>query len=258
MYSGNAPADLRAPFDRTASDQLFSYNHVISLGMARDAVRQRYERAQNRCLHDATLHCKLISAVINSAGDAQSSGTSSYAQLVVTLPHDNIAVFEEQLLSPVANEHENVTVFSRSTSTDNVSQEAGDAAKKLARLTDYRDRLTALAKRPNLSVSDLIKIEGEISKAQSDLDEALSQKNGVSERLAKERLSISLSEETGPGDAFRPVGQVWRNAVQLLGESTASALQFLIQVIPWLPLIVGAFFLCRWLWRLARRNSSKL
>jgi hypothetical protein len=252
LYDGGGLA-MRADLMRPRENQDFSYNHFLSVAMGRDSIKPRFERAQDRCLHDAKLDCTLISASINAADNGEYAGPS--AILVVSLPHDRIADFERDLLAPVAGEGA-ATVRSRSTTAENVSGESADASRKLAQLTDYRDRLAALAKRPGLSVDDLIKVESELSKAQGDLDDAVSQKNSLGERVAKERLSVSLEMRPGVDDAFRPVGRVWRSSVQLFGQSTASALQFLIQVIPWLPLIIGALFLVRWLWRIARRRPA--
>jgi len=239
---------------RPEPEQQFSYNHDLSLGMSRDTIKPRFERAQNACLRDTALGCTLIVASINMSEEMPVYGSGSYAEILVSLPHSEVAEFEKDVIAPINGEGAIVT--SRSTSAENVSKDATDAIRKVAQLTDYRDRLAALAKRSNLSVDDLIKVQSELSKAQSDLDDATSQKKDVSERAVKERLSIHFGEKPGLADAFRPVGQVARDAVRLFGESTANALQFLIQIVPWLPIIVVAFFLSRWFWRLARRNSN--
>ena len=230
----------------------FSYNHFLSIAMGRDYIRPRFERAEAQCLHDSKFQCTLISASLDAA-DANDYGPS--ATLLISLPHAQIAQFQSALLKPVAGDG-GAKVQSQTTSAENVSQEAADATRKVKQLSDYRDRLAALAKRPGLSVDDLIKVESELSKAQGDLDDATSQLNNVADRVAKERLSVSFDVATDTSDAFRPVGRTWRSAVDLFGQSTANALQFSIQVIPWLPIILAAFFLFRWLWRIARRRSA--
>src|SRR6516164_4754518 len=78
--------------------QIFSFSHTLSLFMAHDAVRARFERARERCLRDAALHCRLVSASENESGEAVS------AQLEVALPHDSIAAFETGLLRPLVQD----------------------------------------------------------------------------------------------------------------------------------------------------------
>jgi hypothetical protein len=214
-------------------------------------VEPRYERARQRCLHDAMLSCKLISSSLDKPEGETGLGYS--AQLVVALPHDKIAAYERDLVSPVGGT-DAATITSSTTAAQNVTQDAATAGLKVAQLSDYRDRLLALLKRPNLSVDDLIKVEGELAKTQSDLDEALSQKTDIDDRVAREQMSITLGEKPGIVSPFRPIAAVWKHSVQILSDSTANALEFLIAYLPWLPLTIGAIFLIRWLWRIARRR----
>ncbi|HUN96652.1 MAG TPA: DUF4349 domain-containing protein [Bradyrhizobium sp.] len=245
------PPAVAAPSNDNA---LFSYMHDLVLEMPRAGVEPRYERARERCLHDAALNCKLVSSSL-SKQDGPYAGYS--AQLTVALPHDKVAAYEKDLVAPVAGEKPgDAAITSRSTTAQNVTQEATSAGRKVAQLTDYRDRLQGLLKKSGLSVDDLIKVESELSKTQNDLDDALSQKSDVDDRLAREQLSISLSEKAVPEGAFAPVTDVWKNAVDILGESTATALRFLIGLVPWLPLIAAGIFLLRWFWRIARRRPS--
>lgn len=244
---------LRQP-RQDGSNQSFSYDHALSVTMPRGSISPRFERARDACLKDASLGCTLISASFNQS---EGEDSSVYGELDVALPHANIAKFEKSLLAPIGGETPGAaTVTARSTSAENVTQQASDSTRKLAQLTDYRDRLAVLAKRPTLSVDDTIKIDVELSKAQSELDDAKAKQSDVAGRIAKERVSISLGETPEAGDAFRPVGRAWEDGVQIFGDSLASALRFLIGVVPWLPIILGVFFLARWLWRVARRKPA--
>ncbi len=236
---------LRAPpGDQSA---VFSYSHYLGLVMNHDAVKARFEWARDKCLNDRALNCKLITASISSGGYP-----GEEASLVVALPHDKVALFEKSLLQPLPQDGaQKVTVQSRSTSAENVTTEASDNHRKVAQLTAYRDRLAALSKRRDLSVADLMKVEAELSKVESDLDAALAQNRDVSERIAREQLTVSLNE-TQPS----PIMGTLNNAGDALTESTASALDFLIRALPWLPIIGVGILLISWLWRLVRRKKA--
>jgi hypothetical protein len=240
--------------DIGSADQ-FAYNHTLSLAMARDSISPRYERAKQLCLKDASLNCKLLSASMNAGGDEEYSYTN--AQIVVSMPHDGIARFEKNLLDPVAGETKgDVTVIARSIAAENVEQQAEDLDKQIAQLSDYRDRLNELLKRPGLSVDDLIKVESELAKVEGDLDPLLSQKRSVAERVQREQMTVSLAERSSASDAWRPIRFALANSVQTLGNSSGSAIQFLIGAIPWLPIVGIAFLLTRWGWRSFRRRGS--
>jgi hypothetical protein len=249
-----AVAHIGADQSALPADQ-FAYGHTLALEMGRDAISPRYERAKQRCLKDASLRCKLLSASINSGSDEAYDYAN--AQLFVSMPHDSIPRFEQGLLDPVSGEGKgDVTVTSRSTTAENAGQEASDVDQKIAQLSSYRDRLTELQKRPGLSVDDLIKIESELAKVESDLDPLLAQKRDVNDRIQREQLTVSFSERAGASDAWQPIRFALANSIQTLGNSTGSAIQFLIGAIPWLPIVGIAFLLTRWGWRSFRRRGS--
>jgi predicted small lipoprotein YifL len=242
---------LSAPVAQDKPDpdqaQIFSYSHMLALAMGHDAVKARYERARESCLHDATLHCKLISANLDEAMDGAA------ARLDVALPHDQVAGFEAGLLKPVPQDRDGVEQRSRSTRAESVENQKSDTDRKVAQLTKYRDGLAELARRPGLSVDDFIKVQQELSKTEADLDEALSAKRDIAGRIARESLSIEMVERVR---TVSPIGEVWNESGALLIANTADVLRFVIAFVPWLPIVLGVFFLLRWLWRIARRRPA--
>lgn len=230
------------------SAQIFSYSHVIALAMDHDAVRARYDGAREACLHDAALHCKLLSANIDEHPDLAS------ASLTLAMPHDSIAGFEAALQKPLPQDKDGVQLNARSTRAESVENQKSDTDKKAAQLSKYRDGLAELAKRPNLSVDDYIKVQQELSKTEADLDEALAAQRDVAGRIARESLSVMLVERGRA--AASPIGEAWNEAGELFVDSTAQVLRFVIQLVPWLPVALGLFFLLRWIWRIARRTPA--
>lgn len=247
-YNLAAPMMLRDA--RGGASQVFSYSHYLALVMPHDAVKPRFERARDRCLNDAALRCKLITASLTA-----NELTGDEANLVVALPHDKVTLFEKSLLEPLTEDGSGkATVQSRSTSAENVTTQAGDNERKVAQLTAYRDRLMALTKRTDLSVTDLMKVEAELSKVEADLNAALAEKRDVGERIAMESLTVNFGE-TEPATA--PIMKVFDRAGATLTESTAAAIDFLIRIVPWLPIIGLGLVLLGWLWRLVRRKRTQ-
>ena len=204
--------------------------------MPRDSVSPRFERARDACLNDKMLNCTLVSASLNLPN---SKGDAGYVvgELDVALPHDKVEIYEKTVLKPLPQDQDGkVAVESRNTQADNVGNQVVDLDRRIAQLTNYRDNLTALTKRSDTKADDLIKLESELSKAQSDLDEALASKRDVSASISKERLHVSLTEKPS---AFEPVARVWNNAADIVSLSTSAILSVLIAMAPWL-----AFALC--------------
>ena len=245
-------ADLRAPAPAIAiSEQEFSYTHAWTVMMARGAIQPRFTRARDLCLHDKTLNCRLVSANVSSDADAAN------ANLQVLLPHDRLDGFEHALLAPVSGEHGAAAMASRSTQAQSVETEAGDTARKVAQLTAYRDRLADVAKRPNLSVEDIIKIEAERSRVQGELDEAANHQRDLTDGIARESVTIQLSERVEPAPIQGPIALAFASAGATLADNTASVLLFLVGSIPWLPVIAGGLFVVARLWRRFRGRREK-
>ena len=250
-----ATQEIAPPEAGRAQRQAFSYSHTIGLEMKRDAIAARYERARNRCLQDAELRCTLISASIRQGNER--TGQPSEAQIVVRLPHAAVATFQKSLVDPVTGEDAgDVTEDFRATVAENVTQEAADIDAELARLNDFRTRLDEVLKRGGLGADELIKVLTELSKVQGEIRELTARKSEVDERIATERVTVMLGERYSDSDAARPIARVWQDSVQILGNSAASALQFLIAVIPWTPIIIGFVWLIVWMVRRLRRKRA--
>jgi hypothetical protein len=253
FLKANAPAALMADMvapESVPGPQQFSYSHSWSVRVNHGAVGPRFVRARDFCLHDKALHCKLVSANIQSGDE----GGAASASLNVQLPHGALDRFEQALLAPVGGEKPgDAAMVSRSTQAQSVETEASDTAHKVAQLTAYRDRLADIAKRPNLSVDDIIKVEAERARVQGDLDQATGHQRDLTDGIARESVAIDLSERVEP---VGPLTQAFRSAGSTLADSAASALLFVIAAVPWLPIVAGGIFLVSWLWRLFRRRQK--
>jgi len=176
----------------------------------------------------------------------------------VQLPHAGLAPFERALLTPVRGEKPGDAVMvSRQTQAQSVETQASDTGRKVAQLTGYRDRLAALEKRSDLSVDDLIKLEGEESRVQSELDAATGQQHTLTDGIAREDVTIQLNETPEIAESVGPITQAWRDAGETLALNAASALRFVIAALPWLPIIAAGIFAVARLWRLFRRRRQK-
>ena len=233
---------------------VFAYSHFLSLAMPSASVRARFDLARERCLKDPVFGCELLTSSINM-GDEHTE-TPPSAELTVKLPRNEVEAFEQRLIEPLADESPGeVVVRARSTTADNVTQQVADLGRRMAQLTDYRDRLTALTKRSDVRAAELIQIAGELSKVQSDIEQATAQQHDLADRVAKERLTINLGEREGSA-VWRPLVRVWRGALDLLIDSLSDALRFVIVALPWLPIMAFGVALLAWIWRRVRRRPT--
>jgi len=250
MEAAPPPPGAPAPDQATIKPKL-AYSHRLALEMAADRIGPRYERARAMCLSDQAMGCILVQASIRG-GDARAR-SMPYASLTVRLPHDKIALFEQALLAPFEGEAKGEPVVrERSTDAEDLTYALLDVERRLAQLTDYRDRLVALAKRGDAKVDDLIKIEEKISEVQSQIEALQAQQRGLNQRVDTEVLSIGLSAIASLENVRSPLAEAWRQAGQVLGESAARAFTFLVMAIAWVPVVLILLVVLRILWRLVR------
>jgi hypothetical protein len=238
-----------------AQPQSFSYNHFLALTMDGSFVTPRYKRARDLCLADTSFACELLAANVSEGNEDE--GVAPSAQLTIMLPHAKVDAFEERIVALLPEEAEgSVKTRVRSTNAENVTQQLVDLDKRITQLTDYRDRLTALAKRPDVRAPELIQLADALSKVQAELEQVAAQQREAKSRVAKERLTITLGERDGSA-TFRPIARVVNSAGALLIESAADALRFVILSLPWLPIVAAVVVALGWLWRLLRGRRAR-
>ncbi len=248
--AGRAGANLL--LEQPAIKEKLAYRHDIGMEMPMESIAPRFERARDACLKNSNLNCTLMQANISTANNT--ANVSAFATLSVRLPHAVIDDFQNDLLKPVAGEKEGDVILSRhSIQAEDLSAAFADVDRRLAQLMDYREKLTALAKRPDAKVEDLIKVESELSSVQSQIESLTGQQSKLNERITTEILNIDLRAKPDVTGISAPVVQAWRQGGRVLGENAGNALRFSIGALPWLPLIIIAVFIIRLIFRRMRR-----
>ena len=71
----------------------------------------------------------------------------------------------------------------------------------------------------------------------------IAEQNRLSTRVDTELLDITFQPSPSAVDALGPVRTTWRNAGAILGRNVATALQFGIGALPWLPVALLGYLL---------------
>jgi hypothetical protein len=215
-----------------------AYKHAIEIEVPRTSLGKHFAAARDRCANDAALHCVLISASTDGSGTARDAeGARESAALHLRLPHDLIVPFVNSLTTPLPGESLDVALVRRqSTTAEDLGQPIADVTRRLAQLNDYRDRLQTLEKRPDIHVDDLIKIASEMSQVQTQLEAADAEKRDLAKRVDTEELDVAF-EEAVSLDASDAVRTAWARGAETFGGSMATAIEFSIAALPWLPLV---------------------
>jgi Domain of unknown function (DUF4349) len=249
-YAAGGAAGKVAPAPQ--SGESYVYDHNMTVSMASDFIRLRFERARDKCQNDAALKCKIMSASFQLLGAPDAP--LPVAHLTVALPHDSVGPFEQALVEPLPGESkDDILVKARTTTAQNVTSQVKDLDARLAQLKNYRDRMMELSKRGG-KTEDLIKVESEISQTQASIEQIEAQQRDLAERIAKENLSIAFEAQSTVSDAMQPVRDVWQNSLRVMAASGAAVLALIVGIIPWIPVFLLGFFGLRWLWRRVTRT----
>ncbi len=236
-----------------------AYRHMIVLEAPSASLAAHFDRARDACLRREALKCLVIEASLTLPEEGEGSHKMPpQARLRIRLPHENIAPFEAILHEPLPGQKEtDMSLRSRTTSADDLSRTMADTERRQAQLLSYRDRLTALSARKDSRVEDMIRIEQELSKVQTEIETAEAAKKTLQERVDTEEVSIDFTTPRAEWqNQATPIGDTLREAGATLAESTASALRFVIVMIPWLPLLALAVYAIRRLRRYWRQEKK--
>ncbi len=248
------PASVRSfAATPTAADAKLAYSHTLAIDLPAARLAAHFRAARDRCLTDGALHCLLLESQIemDPRGVARPR-----ARIEVRLPHAAVPVYVAAVMAALPGEPATaVVVRAQATRAEDLGRPIEDGERRLAQLTDYRTRLAALAARSDIKVDDLIKIAGETSRVQAEIEAATAAQRMLAQRVATEALSVSWESDVGANGMWAPVRDTWRRGGALLGESAGDALRFAIVALPWIPIAVIAVGLLRWAWRRRRKPA---
>jgi hypothetical protein len=238
-----APASAASSIESGASSAAqaglhLAYTHQLGLVVPPGTVSAHYDAARDRCLKAAAFRCVLIQASIDvrDLGNRVQDETMQTARLAVRLPHDQIAPYTSALTAPLAGESAGtVRITHQSTDAVDLTQPIADNTARLAQLTNYRDSLKAFEGRLTISVADLVKIAGELSQVQSQIETAQAEQRELQTRVETELLDIDFNEDRR-GISLSPIVRTWSESAATLQTGVASALEFSIEVLPWVPI----------------------
>lgn len=251
--SASLDATVFAP-TRQAGESKLAYRHELTIGLSPDQVSRHFAASRDRCLNEAGLRCVLVRSSVSEGKDA---GARPFAQLEVRLPHESVPAFVAFVTSPLPGQAPgDVILRDQSTRSEDLTQSIADTSRRLAQLTDYRDRLNGLSARSDTRVEDLIKIANELSQVQSQIEELEGKRRGLEERVATEIVSVSFRSDWTRESAFLPVRNAWEKSGRTLGESAGAALRFAVASLPWLPVLALVVLMIRWVWRLRGRKRQ--
>ncbi|MEO1100763.1 MAG: DUF4349 domain-containing protein [Pseudomonadota bacterium] len=236
-------AGLEPPVDGTpapeAGEQYIAYRHALSLRLPARQVAVIMERQAEACRAAGVETCIITNSTVNN-----SSEDWVYASLNLRAQPDWIETF----LAGVDAEAEGAggEVSSRTTSSEDLTRQIIDTDARLRAKIELRERLEELLGTQEAELSDLLNIERELSRVNSEIESSTSYLKALRLRVSMSELNISY--ETKPAvvssSTFDPLSRAFGGFFRTLFEAVGAVVTAFAIGLPWL-LLIGALL---WVW----------
>jgi hypothetical protein len=184
-----------------------------------------------------SIHCDILESTINK----KTPYSAPSGNLVLRVLPQN--------LKPLIEHIQKVgKVVSQNTESEDKTTTVIDVEAKIKNTTELRNRLRSILTTRTGSLKDVVEVERELSKAQSELDSLVARRKALANETDKIAVTIDFRPEPSIAEtgAFAPIASAWHQMGRVFAESIAAILTFIVAVIPWLILIIpGIWFLPR-------------
>jgi cob(I)alamin adenosyltransferase len=192
-----------------------------------------------------SIRCELVSSSITTKAE-DSTPTGSISLRVV--PEDAGKLFAEAEKFGKITRH--------TTEREDKTTAVIDTEAKIKNLTSFRDNLRNMLGKPSATVKDLVEIQQQLMETQSQLDSEAAQRKVLANETEKifVQLLLRVPRNASTVSGWGQIGNAFRRSGSILAESTASVIETVVAIIPWLIFILPAIWLARKLWRRSRRR----
>jgi len=224
------------------SQRFIAVGHNLVIETPEAELQKAWQSAGEYC---RTLRCEIIASnIVNRTHESPPSGTLSLR----VVPGDVGKLFDR--LGKTG------TILQHTTRSEDKTATVIDVEAKIKNLTGLRDRLRAILATAPGSLKDVVEVERELSKAQSELDSLVTQRKVLANETEKVAVEVSFHAKMSAVGRriFAPIAIAWQGAGLVLSESIAALITFIAAVIPWLFLVVPLFWI---LVKLLRKRKAQ-
>jgi hypothetical protein len=247
MSMDQAEAATTAPAAEAAAPRYLAERQFWVFELPEKAIEARWQAHIALCRQD----CEVLQAGLNKSAHSPVS-----ASLQLRVGRANAGKLLDAMSGPEVTE--------RRVEREDKTLQVVDVEARLKNLGELRDRLRALLANRAGALKDILDTERELARVQGELDAMAAQRKALANETEKILLHVEYRPEPSLGEtgAMQPLVEAWRGAGRAFAESLAAALLFIVQILPWLVIVVPALWgiwkgLRRLVaWRRARNTSA--
>jgi hypothetical protein len=223
--------------------RLLAVRHDLQLRTDAGAIEAAHRSAQDAC---AEAGCELLSSQLLHDDDQQ----PSRASLEARVPPDHAAALLARLTALG-------TVARHETSSEDKTDEVIDVEARLRNMAAFRDHLRVLMNRNGAKLAELMEVERELVRVQSELDSLASRRKALAALTGKVRIVLTISAQPAVLEAgtWAPLHDAVIGSGRVLARSLATLISLAAAAMPWLVLVLP-FGMAARAWRRRRRGTA--
>lgn len=227
-YSEPSPAQAK---------KYIALRHHLNVELPAEHLQADFDAALKHC---EALQCQILSANFNR----ETPYNPPSASLSARVPPRNVAVF----LSGLAKSGD---IVQHGREAEDKTNQVVDADARIKNLTELRDRLRLMLNDKSAKFKDIIEVERELANTQSQLDSIVSVRKILSLETDLVAVNVNFSAKQGITEQgfFAPVAMALKNAGQVMMESLASVITFVMTALPWLLIGIPGLIIIGKVWK---------
>lgn len=236
--AGSAPADNASPQRR-----YLALRHDLTVFTDAGGVEAAWKAAGQAC---AAAGCEVLASSLVNNADQHPTGASLEAR-----------VPPQQLDAFLAKVTALGSVGQHTTQAEDKTDEVIDTEARLKNMSEFRDNLRRLMATPKAKLGELIEVERELTRVQSEIDSLASRRKALAGLTDKVHVVLSFQArpsviETG---MWSPVRGAVLNTGHLLAASLATLIELTAALLPWALALLALGSVVRAIWR--RRSKRR-
>jgi hypothetical protein len=223
--------------------RLLAVRHDLQLVTDPDAVESAWRQANEAC---AAAGCELLSSQLVRDDQRQ----PAQAALEARVPPGQLDAFLARVTA--------LGQIGRHTrGAEDKTDEVIDTDARLKNMTEFRDHLRRLMATPGARLKDLIEVERELVRVQTEIDSLASRQKALAALTGKVHVHLTITPRPSVLEQgmWSPVRHAMVGAGHLFARSVATIIEFAVAGLPWLLVLVAAGLVLRG-WRQRRMRTA--
>jgi len=246
-----APATRQAPRDRATNTaptaparRYLELRHELQIHTATDGVEAAWRSANEAC---AAADCEVLAASLQRDDERR----PARATLVARVPPQHLDAFLARL-------GELGTIGRHDKTTEDRTEEVVDTEARMANMAIFRDHLRTLMASPGAKLKDLIEVERELVRVQSELDSLAARRKALANQTDKVHVSLSFVARAAVLEAgmWSPVHDALLGAGHTFSYSVSMLISAVVGLAPWTLLLAALGLGARAAWRRWKRRPA--